>query len=112
MVSRIRLYCYLIVAIAVVSAFIGLSNVVVGPYMAADALEEAIRGARTSDEIRSKIAHYFSSTALNRLILLVGPGVVIAVTAALALWELGGQDRSAADDAPAKSRSSGTKHSP
>ena len=85
---RLRLHCLLIIGIAGFSVLIGVAYAVVVPYTTADALEEAIRGAHSPDEVRERIADYYSSTTLNRLILLVGPALATAIVAAISLWEL------------------------
>lgn len=104
MVNRLRLYCILIIAFAGFAACVGFSYCVAVPYTAADALEEAIRGARTPDEVRARIADYFSATAVNRLLLFVMPGLAAAITAALALWELASQRGFAVNSPPAERR--------
>lgn len=111
-VNRLRLYCFLIIAFAGFAALVGFAYGVAVPYTAADALEEAIRGAQTPDEVRSRIVDYFSSTTVNRLMLFVAPGLAAAVTAAIALWELSRQRGFAMNRAPAERRDRPASRSP
>ena len=99
MVNR-RLLVYLIAVIGLsgFSAFVGFSISVAGPYTAAEALEEAIRGAETPDEVRSRITDYYSSIRVNRLLLLGAPSLAAAIVAALAIYELGKEPEDAVND--------------
>ena len=88
MVNRLRVYLVLVIGLAGFSAFVGFSVSIAGPHIAASALEEAIRGAETPDEVRSRIADFYSSRTVNSLLLLIAPGLAAAIVAALALYEL------------------------
>ena len=87
MFKRLKAYLIAIVLLGACSAFIGFAASVVSPYTVAEGVEEAIRGANSPAEVRKRIADYYSSTTLNRLLLLCVPPALVCGIGALALYE-------------------------
>lgn len=89
MIKRLQFFVIMSIGFAGLSALVGFSyGVGASSYIAAEALEESIHGAESPDEVRSRIADYYSSTTVNRLVLFVTPGIAAAICSALALFEL------------------------
>jgi hypothetical protein len=85
--NGLRIYCSLLLVLGLFIAVLGLAEAYALPYVAADALAEAVRGARNDDEVRSRIVGYYNSTCTNRLVIVGTPGLAIMVLAVLSLME-------------------------
>ncbi len=81
----LKLYAAFLLAPGLFVILLGVALAHAVPFAAAEAIEEAIRGAQSSDEVRSRIAEYYLSHSTLRLLLFAGPGVIIAALAGLCL---------------------------
>lgn len=87
MVDRLRMHLILTFAFASVAA-IGLASSLVVPHPAAESLEEAIRDAKSPDELRERIVEYHESTTVSRLLLIFVPSLAAGIMFTLALYDL------------------------
>ena len=86
--NRLKIYCWLLIGLGLVTLFIGTAMILSVPYAAADALAEAIQGAKSSEDVRSRIVEYYHSVSTIHFLLFCGPGIAVLILAALGLKDI------------------------
>ena len=84
-------------SIAILAGCFSAVLVHVLPSFVGEALSQAIQGAESPNEIRTRIEEYYLQNANRRVSLVLIPWLAITTLAVLALWELKKMRRSRSD---------------